>query len=128
MAMNKSAWGIEVGEYAIKAVRLERDGDSVKVSDFAVIPHKKVLTTPDTIKDEMIRLGLGQFVSQKSIENDTMIISVPGNAGFSKFAKLPPCDPKDVPKIVKFEAVQQIPFPIEDLPAAVSISISVCSL
>jgi len=115
MAASDSAWGIEVGSFAIKAVRLERDDDRVTVSDFAVIPHKKVLSTPDLDQNEMVRLGLGQFISQKAIENETLVMSVPGHAAFARFAKLPPVEPKKVPDIVKFEAVQQIPFPIEDV-------------
>ena len=47
MATPKAAWGMEIGANAIKAIRLERDGHTATVSDFAVIPHKKVLTTPD---------------------------------------------------------------------------------
>ncbi|HWB19248.1 MAG TPA: type IV pilus assembly protein PilM, partial [Phycisphaerales bacterium] len=115
MANPKAAWGIEIGAYAIKAIRLEREGDGVKVSDFTVIPHKKVLTTPDLDQDEMVRLGLGQFISQKSLEGEHLVMSVPGHSAFARFAKLPPVEPKKVPDIVKFEAVQQIPFPIDQV-------------
>lgn len=115
MASSKAAWGIEVGAYAIKAIRLERVGNEVRLTDFAVIPHKKVLTTPDLDQDEMIRLGLGQFVSQKSVQGERAVISIPGNAAFARFAKLPPVEPKKIPDIVRFEAVQQIPFPIDDV-------------
>lgn len=115
MATPKAAWGIEIGAYAIKAIRLEKDGSDIKVSDFAVIPHKKVLTTPDMDQDEMIRLGLGQFISQKSLEGEHLVMSVPGHSAFARFAKLPPVEPKKVPDIVKFEAVQQIPFPIDEV-------------
>ncbi len=115
MASFKAAWGIEVGAYAIKAVRLERVGDQARLTDFTVIAHKKVLTTPDLDQDEMIRLGLGQFVSQKKVEGEHCVISVPGNTAFARFAKLPPVEPRKVPDIVKFEAVQQIPFPIEEV-------------
>jgi type IV pilus assembly protein PilM len=106
---------MEVGADAIRAIRLERDGDSVSVTDFAVIPHKKVLTTPDLDQNEMIRLGLGQFVAQKSLEGERLLMSVPGHAAFARFAKLPPVDQKKIPDIVKFEAVQQIPFPIDQV-------------
>ncbi len=115
MARSKAAWGIEVGASAIKAIRLERDGDRVTVADFAVVPHKKVLATPDVDQDETVRLSLGQFISQKAIEGETLIMSVPGHAAFARFAKLPPVDPKKVPDIVRFEAVQQIPFPIDQV-------------
>jgi len=115
MSRTKSAWGMEVGAAAIKAIRLERDGDRVTVTDFAVVPHKKVLTTPDVDPDDMTRLSLGQFISQKDLEGEELVISVPGHAAFARFAKLPPVEPKKVPDIVKFEAVQQIPFPIEQV-------------
>jgi type IV pilus assembly protein PilM len=115
MANPKAAWGIEIGSYAIKAIRLERDGDEVRVSDFAVIPHKMVLATPDLDQDEMTRLTLGQFISRHSLEGEHMVVSVPGHSAFARFAKLPPVEPKKVPDIVKFEAVQQIPFPIDEV-------------
>jgi len=106
---------MEVGAFAIKAVRLEREGEVVQVTDFAVIPHKKPLSTPDLDQDEMIRLTLGQFISQHSLEGEHLVMSVPGHSAFARFAKLPPVEPKKIPDIVKFEAVQQIPFPIEDV-------------
>ncbi|MHC4773717.1 MAG: type IV pilus assembly protein PilM [Planctomycetota bacterium] len=115
MARLKAAWGMEVGAAAIKAIRLERDGDRVTVTDFAVVPHRKVLSTPDVDQDDMTRLSLGQFISQKALEGEHLVVSVPGHAAFARFAKLPPVEPKKVPDIVKFEAVQQIPFPIDQV-------------
>ena len=115
MARVRTAWGMEIGAAAIKAVRLQRDGDEVSVTDFAVVPHKKVLATPDVDQDDLTRLSLGQFISQKSLDGEMLVISVPGHAAFARFAKLPPVDPKKVPDIVKFEAVQQIPFPIDQV-------------
>ena len=115
MASQKAAWGMEVGAHAIKALRLERDGDKVAVTDFAIIPLKRVLATPDIDEDEIIRLALGQFISQKALEGEHLVMSVPGHAAFARFAKLPPVEPKKVADIVKFEAVQQIPFPIDEV-------------
>jgi type IV pilus assembly protein PilM len=115
MPKNQSAWGIEIGAFAIKAIRLERDGDEASVEDFAYIPHAKPLTTPDIDPVEMTRLTLQQFVTAKNIENVRVVVSVPGAVSLARFAKLPPVPPKQVPNIVKFEAVQQIPFPIEEV-------------
>ena len=70
MASQKAAWGLEVGAYAIKAVRLERDGDKVTVTDYSIIPLKRVLATPDIDESEIIRLALGQFISQKALEGE----------------------------------------------------------
>ena len=58
---------------------------------------------------------MGQLISEKNLEGEHLVISVPGHSAFARFAKLPPVEKKDLPEIVKFEAVQQIPFPIEDV-------------
>ncbi len=116
MAASRSAWGIEIGAYALKALRLERDGDEARLSDFTYVPHKKVLSTPDLDQDEMIRLALGQFMSQqRDLADGPVLVSVPGNSAFARFAKLPPVEPKKVPDIVRFEAFQQIPFSMEEV-------------
>ncbi len=115
MAHPSAAWGIEIGQFAIKAIRLERSGDEVNVTDFAVVPHRKVLSTPDIDIAEVTRLSLGQLISDKNLEGEHLVISVPGHSAFARFAELPPVEPKALPEIVKYEAVQQIPFPIEDV-------------
>jgi type IV pilus assembly protein PilM len=115
MAKAKAAWGIEIGSAAIKAIRLERDGSDVRVADFVVIPHPKVLTTPDLNIEEMLRISLGAFMTQKTLEGAIVVLSVPGNEGLARFAKLPPIPKKAVPQTVMFEARQQIPFPLEEV-------------
>jgi type IV pilus assembly protein PilM len=121
MASSTVAWGIEIGAYAIKAVKLESDGvdgmnGSAKVVEFAVIPHKIPLSTPGTDPNDTVRVSLGELVSQYEIGAGTPVaMSVPGHSAFARFAKLPPVEPKKIPDIVKFEAVQQIPFPLEQV-------------
>ncbi|MBT4584184.1 MAG: type IV pilus assembly protein PilM [Phycisphaerae bacterium] len=115
MAHPSAAWGIEIGQYAIKAIRLERDGSTARVTDYEVVQHQRVLSSPDTDAAEVTRLSLGQLISKKNLEGEHLVISVPGHSAFARFAKLPPVEPKAVPDIVKFEAVQQIPFPIEEV-------------
>ncbi|TVQ59123.1 MAG: type IV pilus assembly protein PilM [Phycisphaerales bacterium] len=108
-------WGIEIGAGAVKALKLERDGSDVRVVEFVVIPHKKPLSTPDLDPNDAMRVTLGTLVSQHDLSGATIAVSVPGHSAFARFAKLPPVEPKKVPDIVKFEAVQQIPFPIEEV-------------
>ncbi len=115
MAHPSSAWGIEIGQFAIKAVRLERNGDEVQVTDFSVVPHRRVLSTPDIDIAEVTRLSLGQLISEKDLDGEHLVISIPGHSAFARFAKLPPVEKKQLPEIIKFEAVQQIPFPIEEV-------------
>ncbi len=114
MASN-ACWGVEVGANALKAIKLVPDGDGVKVVDFAVIPHKKVLSTPDVDEMDAKRVALGSLVTQHELAKASIAVSVAGHSAFARFAKLPPVEASKVPDIVKFEAVQQIPFAIEDV-------------
>ncbi|MFM8871852.1 MAG: type IV pilus assembly protein PilM [Phycisphaerales bacterium] len=115
MAKAKAAWGIEIGHAAVKAVRLEREGSDVRVADFVVIPHPKVLTSPDVNVEDMLRMSLGQLMSQRPMEGSTVVVSVPGNEGLARFVPLPPLPDKAIEQTVLFEAKQQIPFPLEEV-------------
>jgi type IV pilus assembly protein PilM len=115
MASSNICWGIEMGFGAIKALKLENDGGEYKVLDYAVINHPKVLSTPELDQADAMRVALGTLVNQHDLSNAHVAVSLPGHQSFARFAKLPPVEPKKVPDIVKFEAVQQIPFPLEEV-------------
>jgi type IV pilus assembly protein PilM len=115
MAASNSCWGIEIGAFAIKAVKVEGESGSVRATELAVIPHAKVLSTPDIEVADVVRVSLGTLVSQYDLTNSQIAVSVPGASAFARFAKLPPVSPKDVPNLVNFEAQQQIPFPLEEV-------------
>ena len=44
MATPRFAWGIDIGNRALKAVKLVRDGDGVRVDDFEFIEHETILS------------------------------------------------------------------------------------
>lgn len=116
MPSSNTCWGIEIGANAIKAIKLEATGEGrSRVVDFAVVQHPKVLSTPDVNASDVIRVSLGQLTNQVDIGKASVALSIPGHSSFARFAKLPPVEPKKVPEIVKFEAMQQIPFPLEQV-------------
>jgi type IV pilus assembly protein PilM len=115
MAGAQSAWGIDVGVSSLKALKLRRDGDRVTVEAFDVIEHDKFLTEPDVDRDALIRSTLQKFMNKHGARRDVVYIGVPGSTTFARFVKLPPVETKKIPEIVKFEAIQQIPFPLEQV-------------
>ncbi|MBL9032268.1 MAG: type IV pilus assembly protein PilM [Phycisphaerae bacterium] len=115
MPSSSVSWGLEIGAGAIKALRLELSGNEPRVTDFVIVPHIKVLSTPGLDQNDALRVALGSLMSQVDLAGASIAVSVPGHAAFARFAKLPPVEPKKVPDIVKFEAVQQIPFPIDQV-------------
>src|SRR5881392_1593443 len=108
-------WGIDLGQCALKAIRLEDVEGEIKATAFDYIEHPKILSQPDADPDQLTREALEKFLSRNDIKGDTVAISVPGQSGLARFVKLPPVDEKKIPDIVKFEAKQQIPFNLDEV-------------
>lgn len=116
MAAPNAVWGIEVGQCALKAVKLRpAEGGKVELLAFDLIEHPKILSQPDAEPDELISAALEKFVSRNDWQGDSFVIGVPGQQTFARFCKLPPVESKKIPEIVRFEASQQIPFEMSDV-------------
>ena len=115
MPSTKTVWGIDVGQCALKALKLQYRDGKLRALSFDVIEHAKILSQPDADEQALIRSALGKFLSRNSIKGSTLVISVPGQASFTRFIKLPPVEMRKIPEIVRYEARQQIPFDLEDV-------------
>jgi len=114
----KTAWGIDIGNGTLKALQLRVEDDEVEVLDFSVIAHKQILTQPgiDLVgQRKLIDDALEKFLEAHEVEGSDVVVSVPGQHSFARFVSLPPVEKKRIPEMVKFEAVQQIPFDIEEV-------------
>lgn len=108
-------WGIDLGLCALKAIRLEVHDGTVKATAFDYIEHPKILSQPDADPDQLTREALEQFLSRNDLAGDKVVISVAGQSGLARFVKLPPVQESKIADIVKFEAKQQIPFPLDEV-------------
>ena len=116
MAKAKAVWGIDIGQSSLKALRCIKGADDTIVAEgYDFIEYPKILSAADADPVEIIRETLEQFLSRNNVVGDKVAISVPGQAGLSRFFKPPPVDARKLPSLVEFEVSQQIPFPIEDV-------------
>lgn len=120
MAGTNAIWGIDVGQCALKAIKLRPAGDGqLEVIAFDVVEHAKILSQPDADRDELIRESIRKFASRNEIRGDKFVVGVPGQQTFARFCKMPPIDLKKdsrrVNDLVKYEAGQQIPFDMNDV-------------
>ena len=115
MAVNPGVWGIDIGQCALKALRLELVNGVVTATAFDYVEHPKILSQPDANPDELTREALQKFLARNPTKGDIVAMSVPGQSGLARFVKLPPVEEKKIVDIVKFEAKQQIPFPLEEV-------------
>src|SRR5439155_17885378 len=108
-------WGIDLGQCALKAIRLENVDGQLTATAFDYVEHPKILSQPDADPDQLTREALEKFLARNTIRGDLVAMSVPGQSGLARFVKLPPVEEKKIPDIVRFEAKQQIPFPLEEV-------------
>lgn len=115
MASARFAWGIDIGNRALKAVKLVRDGDQLRVDDFELIEHETVLSNSGDNRENFVQTALASFTQRHPIKGGAISVGVSGQQSFARFIKLPPVESKKIPEIVRFEAIQQIPFPLDDV-------------
>jgi type IV pilus assembly protein PilM len=115
MANQPGVWGIDLGQCALKAVRLEEIDGQVTATAFDYVEHPKILSQPDADPEQLTREALEKFLSRNTLKGDTVAISVPGQSGLARFVKLPPVEEKKITDIVRFEAKQQIPFNLDEV-------------
>jgi len=113
-----TVWAIDIGNSSLKALYLSTERGVVEVIGFDNIRHGKILSgsnVTEAEKEELIALTLRKFVNKYDLSMDEIAVSVPSQNSFARFVNLPPVEEKRIPEMVKFEAVQQIPFDINDV-------------
>ncbi len=117
MAKIQAVWALDIGQSALKALKLVpgETPEQVVAEAFDFVEYPKILSQPDADPEELVREALGTFLDRNDLKGSRVAIAVPGQAGLVKFIKLPPVEKKRIPDIVKFEAKQQIPFALEEV-------------
>jgi type IV pilus assembly protein PilM len=116
---SEALWAIEIGNNLLRALRLRpAEGGKTEVAGFDVVEHSKFLGSPDIKpeeRQEVIAASIRQFVERNNVNRATgVMVSVPGSKSFAKFIKSP-LEPKRIPEMIRYEAVQQIPSDINEV-------------
>jgi type IV pilus assembly protein PilM len=115
MTDRKSVWGIDVGNYALKAVRvLEADGPA-EVVDFHVIPHADQADGNRRQRRELLLQSVQRLTKEADLRGSHVVIAVPGASSYSRFVHLAAVEREELPDLVHFEATQQMPVPIDEV-------------
>ena len=85
MPVNPGVWGIDIGQCALKALRLEQVNGVVTATAFDYVEHPKILSQPDANPDELTREALEKFLSRNDTKGDIVAMSVPGQSGLARF-------------------------------------------
>jgi type IV pilus assembly protein PilM len=66
-------------------------------------------------RGKFITPTLAKLFKEHRIKGGQVYLSISGQSVFMRFVKLPPVDPAQVEQVVKFEAQQNVPFPIDEV-------------
>jgi len=112
---SKVTWGIDISESAVRAVKMRVSSSRAEVLAMDCV-HRTFRAEGFNYvdKDEQVRAALRILTGRNKIGTARVALSVPG-AGFDRFISLPAVSMKQVPQIVRYEAKQQIPFPLDEV-------------
>jgi type IV pilus assembly protein PilM len=112
----RSAWGVDVGQSALRAVRLViREGGGVLADAAYEVEHSQILTAPDANRETIVRASLDKLLHQASLTDAPICVSVPSHKALFRALTVPPVDDKKLGELMKFEVREQIPIATEHL-------------
>lgn len=111
----KVVWGIDVGQFALRGIKLRLQDATAEVLAFDVVEYPQILSQPEINADQLLAEAAEKFVSRNDLTGCDVVLGVPGQQTFTRFTKLPPVEPKKINSIVTYEAQQQIPFEIDEV-------------
>ncbi|MFO0900986.1 MAG: pilus assembly protein PilM [Pirellulales bacterium] len=113
----ESAWGIDLGNAALKAVRLTYDeaNDRAIVDACHCLEYPRLLAADDPDRERVMSEALALLVESAGIDirEEFFCASLASPETLLRSVRLPPVSPGKVAELLHFEAAQQIPFPLE---------------
>ena len=111
----RAAWGLDLGQGGLKAVRTHIVGDRLEVLAFDRLEYGAAAVESETDRDSAVRQALATFLGRNEIGKDIVFASTSAHNALVRFIKLPPVDQKNLPNLIRYEAHQQIPFPLDEV-------------
>lgn len=112
----KTVLGLDIGNNALKAVKIIKKNNEVTVVDFDIIEYPAALPNTKLLESHHIRDAIKIFLSKHTFSKKTdVVVSVPGQLALSRFSTIPLVSKKQLKSLVSFEAQQQIPFDLKDV-------------
>lgn len=115
-----SAWGIDLGDCALKAIKLTRQPQTGEITiDAAILIEHATSRSPTDVttdRSSIARETLTDFCRNVTLDkSDRICCNFPSQQTLGRFLRLPPADPKKLVELIRYEATGAIPVPLEEL-------------
>jgi type IV pilus assembly protein PilM len=109
---NRSSIGLDIGSRFIKLTELKSSGDNITLTKFAIKEIPKDLKID---RDKVVSQIISQLLSENNIKSRDVNICAAGQSVFVRFVKLLQVKEDKLKQTMKFEAQNQIPFPLNEV-------------
>jgi len=115
MLNTKSFLAIDFGAGSLKLAEFEQnEAGGLRLKQYG-IKALGIEGSQEAAREAAIRKGLTELLGEKSYAARQVNACAPGFHVFSKFVKLPPVDTSKVTQIIRYEAQQNVPFPLDEV-------------
>src|SRR4051812_476173 len=115
MLNTKSFLALDFGAGSLKLAEFEpNEAGGLRLKQYAIKPLGAE-GAQEATREAAILTALKEVLSEKGFSAKQINGCAPGFHVFSKFVKLPPVDTSKVTQIIRYEAQQNVPFPLEEV-------------
>lgn len=115
---HESAWGIDIGDHSLKAVKLSslEGGKRVKARTCEAIPHRKLLSQATDYGEarDMIEETFDQFRSVHTLKGERLCLALSGRLTICRTLQLPAMPERKIEEAIRFEAQHVLPSELDD--------------
>jgi type IV pilus assembly protein PilM len=114
-----SAWGLDLGNFGLKALKLVRDPKSarIQIECCEYIAHSVPLTAPsaEMERSHIQEQTLNAFLQRAKTEGSRVVVGIPGQRVLGRFFELPALPAAKLAGAIQYEAKHQLPIPLDEL-------------
>jgi len=115
MLNSKSFLAIDFGAGSLKLAEFEQnEAGGLRLKQYGIKPLG-IEGSQEVAREGVILKALIELLGEKSYTARQVNACAPGFHVFSKFVKLPPVDTSKVTQIIRYEAQQNVPFPLDEV-------------
>jgi type IV pilus assembly protein PilM len=115
MLKSKSFLAVDFGAGSLKLAEFEQnDAGGLRLKEYG-IKALGIEGSQEAAREAVILKGLIELLGEKNYAARQINACAPGFHVFSKFVKLPPVDTSKVTQIIRYEAQQNVPFPLDEV-------------
>jgi len=109
----KAVLGLDIGTSSIKAILLKVTKEEVELANAGMVELHLDPVVENKEKRARVIEGIKKLLEENEIKAREVVIAVPGQSVITRHLKLPPGARERLAQVIKFEAQNQIPFPLD---------------